>query len=140
MSENTSATAHCLCHKVKIHAANRSSEVHVCHCGMCRRWGGSPLFAVYCGGDVKGIDHELVGVFQSSDWAERGFCKNCGTHLFYRIKANQHYIIPAGLFEDQQNLQLTEQIYIDHKPNFYDFANVTPKLTEAEFIAKFSGQ
>ena len=26
---------------------------------------------------------------QSSAWAERGFCKNCGSHLFYRLKENK---------------------------------------------------
>ena len=30
------------------------------------------------------------------------------------------------------------KIYIDHKPEFYNFANDTQKLTEAEVIALFS--
>jgi len=66
--------------------------VGACYCGMCRRWGGGPLLAVDCGTSVRLTGEEHVGVFASSKWAERGFCKQCGSHLFYRLKQNGQYI------------------------------------------------
>ena len=89
----------CLCGAVAVSAPDQT-EVAACHCGMCRRWGGGPLLAVHCGHDVHISGTEQVTVFKSSEWAERGFCSRCGTHLFYRVVQGNEYIVPVGLFGD----------------------------------------
>ncbi|MBA1147565.1 GFA family protein [Ectothiorhodospiraceae bacterium WFHF3C12] len=122
----------CLCETVRFTAPEASTRVGACHCSMCRRWGGGPLLAVECGGDVRFEGDEHVSAFDSSEWAERGFCSRCGTHLFYRLKASGDYVLPAGLFDDQSVFTFTSQIFIDHKPGYYDFANQTRDLTEAQ--------
>ena len=58
------------------------------------------MIAVDCGTDVTFEGEENISVFESSEWAERGFCKECGSHLFYRLKATHQYIMPAGLFDE----------------------------------------
>lgn len=126
----------CLCGAVTI-SAETNTHVDACHCGMCRRWGGGPLLAVSCGSNVQIEGKENVSIYDSSEWAERGFCRHCGTHLFYRFKSADAYAVPAGLFQDQEQLALAEQIYIDSKPAYYAFANVTPLLTEAEVLRRF---
>lgn len=138
MSETISATAQCLCGAVTIKADAVSRHAGACHCGMCRRWGGGPLLAVDCGSAVTLEGDEHIGVYDSSEWAQRGFCKQCGTHLFYRIKGSNEYVLPVGLFADQQDeFELTSQIFIDHKPSYYRFANQTKDLTEAQVFAKY---
>jgi hypothetical protein len=127
----------CICGAVSI-TANDATDVSVCHCGMCRRWGGGPLLAIHCGADVEIAGADDVTVFNSSDWAERGFCKGCGTHLFYRLKANNEYFIPAGLFQDQADFKIKGQIFIDKKPSYYEFANETPALTEEEVFELYA--
>lgn len=75
----------CLCGNVSLSAKPKSRHVGACHCATCRKWGGGPLLVVDCEAlTIEGDEH--VGVYSSSDWAERGFCKACGTHLFYRLK------------------------------------------------------
>ncbi len=76
----------CLCGSVKIKIKNIRPKVLVCHCDMCRKWSGGPALALQCGTEVGMEGMENVHIFDSSAWAERGFCANCGTHLFYRIK------------------------------------------------------
>lgn len=72
--------------------------------------------------------------------AERGFCKTCGTHLFYHLLPADEYILPAGLFQDHP-FTLTEEIVIDEKPAFYALQNDTRKLTGEQVFAQFaSGQ
>jgi len=127
---------HCLCGAVAIDATNQS-ELSACHCGMCRRWGGGPLFSVNCGSDVRISGSESLTVFKSSDWAERAFCATCGTHLYYRMLPAGDYFMPAGLFQDGVGFELKEQIFIDKKPRYYDLANSTQNLTEAEVFAKY---
>lgn len=129
--------AQCLCGSVKV-TAREQHQVSVCHCGICRRWGGGPLFAVHCGQDVQFEGREFVTDYSSSEWANRGFCRRCGTHLYYHLLDANEYILPAGLFQDEAGMALSEQIFIDQKPAFYNFREQTNNLTEAEVFAKYA--
>ena len=128
----------CLCGAVKITVKKMKNNVDACHCGMCRKWGGGPFMCVDCGSDVTFEGEENISVYDSSDWAERGFCKKCGSHLFYRLKEVNDHQVPVGLFDEQNNYHFELQVYIDQKPSFYDFANKTKEMTEAEVIEKYA--
>ena len=69
----------CLCGAVHFTAAHCDNHVGACHCNMCRKWGGGPFLEVACGNEVSFEGEDNISVYQSSDWAERGFCKNCGS-------------------------------------------------------------
>ena len=126
----------CLCGAVRMHGPD-AREIGACHCGSCRRWGGGPLLAVHCGPNMKFEGEENITVFASSEWAERAFCKTCGSHLYYKLLSNGEYFVPAGVF-DTHELELKSQIYIDKKPPYYSFANQTPTLTEQQVIDQYS--
>lgn len=129
--------AQCLCGAVHITANESANEVGACHCRACRRWGGGPLLQIDCGTDVLIEAESDVSVFDSSMWAERGFCNKCGTHLFYRLKPTGQYIVPVGLFDDDAALVFDRQVFVDEKPHYYDFSNETQNMTGAEVFAKF---
>jgi hypothetical protein len=131
-------TGQCLCGAVRV-SADVSAEVGACQWTFCRRWGG-PLLAVESHGEVDFAGAEHIGVFGSSDWAERGFCKRCGSHLFYRLKEGGLHALPVGLFGDGERWEFAQEIFIDEKPAFYDFANDTEKRTGAEVFAQFQSQ
>ena len=86
MSETLDALGQCLCGDVEIDARGLQTRVGVCHCGMCRNWGGGPFFSIQCEGEISINNKNKVSIFNSSEWAERGFCNHCGTHLFYKLK------------------------------------------------------
>ena len=139
MTDTIRLTGQCLCGQTKIIATQAHTHVGACHCGMCRRWGGGPLLAIDCGSAVEFEGAENITVYDSSDWAERGFCKHCGSHLFYHLKQADQYIVPVGLFDDQKVFVLDHQVFIDRKPEYYAFANQTETMTEAEVFAKYGG-
>jgi len=87
--------------------------------------------AVYCGDSVSFENEQSISVYKSSEWAERGFCKNCGSHLFYRLQGDQHMIL-AGSCHNIEYVFIDNQYFIDDKPSFYRFANETVSLTGAE--------
>lgn len=127
----------CLCGAVTLRTSAAGRKVSACHCGMCRTWGGGPFFSVECGANLAIDGEQHVSIFSSSKWAERGFCRECGTHIFYRMKGNGHYAIPAGLLAQQEQLELATQLFIDSKPGWYGFSNVTRDLTSAEAFALY---
>jgi len=138
MTKSTKRTGSCLCGAVRITAHKAQNRVGACHCSMCRTWGGGPLMAVDCGTEIEIEGEGHVTVFDSSDWAERGFCSTCGTNLFYRLKQNRQYFIAAGIFSQQGGLTFDHQVFIDEKPDYYEFSNETNNLTGAEVFAKFT--
>ncbi|MBW4687590.1 MAG: GFA family protein [Komarekiella atlantica HA4396-MV6] len=137
MSNVSTAKGSCLCGAVSVSTTNMSNQVGACHCSMCRNWGGGPLLVVECESDASFSGEENIGVYQSSEWAERGFCTKCGSHLFYKLKQNNQYYIPVGIFDNDEDLVLEHQIFIDEKPEYYSFANETKNITGAELLAQF---
>ena len=125
----------CLCGAIEV-VAERQTEVGLCHCSTCRRWSGGPMFAVHCGPNVE-FKGEKVSIYRSSDWAQRGFCAACGTHLYSHLLPSNEYIIPAGLFQSEQ-FELKSEIFIDEKPAFYEFKNKTNKMTGQEVFEQFA--
>ncbi len=130
----------CLCGAVKITAKTVNKKLGACHCQMCRKWAGGPFLALDCGSEVSFQGEENIKVFDSSQWAERGFCKECGTHLFYRVRENKQHFVPVGLFDEieDKDIIFDHQIFIDKKPAYYCFADRTEMLTEAEVFAQFA--
>ena len=137
MDTPTPLSASCLCGAVKINAMIKSLEIGVCHCGMCRQWAGSPYFAIES--DNVTLSGDSVKAYESSEWAERGFCGDCGTHLFYRMKGSETHYLPVGLFPTHQAMTMSHQIFIDSKPEYYSFEQKTVCMTGEEVMAQFAG-
>jgi len=103
---------------------------------MCRRWsGGGPLV----GGIVDVVTvtvGEALQWYASSSWGERGFCGACGASLFWRQKGQAAgWLVCAATLPDSDATHLTQHIFIDDKPAYYDMADAVPRLTGAEFTA-----
>ncbi|GAB5470914.1 MAG: GFA family protein [Rhodospirillales bacterium] len=138
MTDTQEKSGRCLCGAVTITAKTVSHSAGACHCAMCRRWGGGPLMATDAGTDVAIDGEAAVTVFDSSPWADRGFCSKCGTHLFYRIKETKQYILPVGVLDDDEGLSFDHQVFIDEKPAYYRFENETEDMTGEELFAKYA--
>ncbi len=138
MSKTIETKGKCLCGKVEIHAKKLQTQIGACHCTSCRTWGGGPFLAIDGGEDVVFTGEEYISIYNSSDWAERGFCKNCGTNLFYHLKKPSKYILTVGLFGEDNAFNFDHQVFIDEKPGYYNFANETKNMTGEECFAAFS--
>jgi hypothetical protein len=132
------SSGQCLCGAVRFTAAHVETEYHACHCGMCCRWSGSLFFGANVDGVVfEGVEH--LARYASSAWGERGFCRTCGSSLFYYLKPTDTYVMCVGAFDDASAFRLTREIFIDQKRNGYAFAGDHVLLTEAEVFAEFDG-
>ena len=92
-------------------------------------------------GVLKSIKNESsITRYQSSEWAERGFCNKCGTSLFYYLKPADQYHFPVGLLDNELQFKFSHQIFIDEKPEYYSFSNETENMTGSEVFAHFESQ
>ena len=95
--------------------------------------------AVDCGQSLTLSGEDFISTYNSSEWAERAFCRNCGSNLYYRLKQNSQYIVCAGLF-DQNEFVFDHELFIEEKPKYYNFSENTKKITGEELFAAFSSQ
>lgn len=140
MPANQNMTGRCLCGSVVFSVATTENGIGICHCEMCRRWSGGPVFAVHCESPVEFEGTEDIARFRSSDWAERGFCAKCGSNLFYRLVESDEYSLAAGAFDDQTRFVLENEIFVEEQPAYYAFANDTRRMTGAEAFAMFTAE
>jgi hypothetical protein len=101
----------CQCGRIRFHALSLRENSHVCHCRMCQKATGN-FFAALVG--VPLADFEWTrgtpDEFHSSEKARRGFCRNCGTPLYYRHEDNQHISMSIGAFDDPASIPLLYQL------------------------------
>lgn len=133
------AIAICLCGAVKLTAKDIKHKFTVCHCETCRTWSGAPFFAVHCGVEVIIEGNDKIRVYESSSWASRGFCCDCGTHLFYKLKKTGEYNVPLGMFQSLKGFEMDMQYFSDQRPDYYCFSNETKEMTRTEIMEYFAG-
>lgn len=110
----------------------------VCYCKMCQRWASGVFMGVHSKTFevTEGADH--LKVFQSSDWANRAFCDNCGSNIYYHAPAFGSPSVALGTFDDTHGMEARVQFFIDRKPGGFALKNDTKTLTEAECEAHFA--
>ena len=128
---------HCLCGNVTIELEDINT-FEACHCGMCRRWSSGALMAVHSLSKPNIQGEDSMTVYPSSSWAERAFCSQCGTNLYYHQLKSETYVLSLGLFQDHPDFTFESQIFIDKKPDYYEFANDTVNLTQQQLFDKFA--
>lgn len=128
----------CLCGAVKFTAEPVDAEMLVCHCGMCRSWTGGAWMAVNCGSSVKIEYGSDLGIFSSSDYGERVFCKSCGSSLFWRLRDGSHTSVSAQAFDDPSRFRFVNEIFVDEQPSNYAFSNETQRMTGPEVFALYA--
>ena len=131
-----------MCGAVRFTARDVPATYGICHCEMCRRWTGVALVAAtvpQAGVSWEGAEH--IARLQSSDWAERAWCKSCGTGLYYHVPTpgpmSGNIEIPIGLFDTTEGMALSGEIYIDHKIPSLGFTGNHSRLTRKEVLKQF---
>lgn len=130
----------CLCGGVKLEGKG-VAKLTVCHCEQCRRWTGGAAIGVMFDGGVTLTESEAMNWYPSSPWAERGFCKTCGSSVAYRIKSDPTTLYAqAGIFDIPPGNEIAEHIFVDSKPDYYEFADDSPRLTAQETMAQYQAE
>ena len=116
----TTASGHCLCGKVRFRVTGRLRSVLVCHCGQCRRWHGHiGAYTATADGNLTIEEEGALGWFRSSDKARRGFCRDCGSSLFWKPDGKPYTAISAGTLDAPTGLVTSEHCYTDSAGDYY---------------------
>ncbi|QCJ69398.1 aldehyde-activating protein [Providencia heimbachae] len=125
----------CLCGAVSFETNEKIAEISACHCNMCNKWSSSPFIAIMLNDKFIINGEENIAHYASSEWAERSFCKKCGTQLFYKSTNPSFHHFNAALFNIDNIDTVSLEIFIDKKPKYYNFlSNNSKKMTENDVI------
>jgi hypothetical protein len=114
----------CLCGAVSFEIAGPLSVPTLCHCGMCRRVGGAPGASTSAPAESYRIrGEENLNWYRSSDSAERGFCKVCGSKLFWRRLGGEELDVFMGSLNGSTGLRLGKHIWTRHQGDYYEIGN-----------------
>ena len=112
-------TGGCQCGAVRYALYAEPTEPSICHCRMCQKAFGS-YFAPLAGVPLK--DHAWTrgapGIFKSSAAVERGFCRACGTPLFFRYVDKDRISISLGSLDDPSRVPPIRQYGMESRLAF----------------------
>jgi hypothetical protein len=113
-------TGSCMCGSVQYEVEGDLREVIACHCRQCRKSSGHFSAATATRPEhLKLLSSEGLKWYRSSDTAQRGFCGNCGSSLFWKPDHGNHLSIFVGSIDGQTKLTLASHICIKEKGDYY---------------------
>ena len=118
----------CLCGEISYSVNGQLRPITACHCTQCRKQSGHFYAATAAQNEdltIRGEDN--LTWFHASDDAERGFCKTCGSALFWRHSGEGFTSILAGSLDGETGLKIAKHIFVADKGDYYDIEDDAPQ-------------
>lgn len=116
-------TGSCLCGAVRFEVRGNLRPVIACHCTQCRKQTGTYMSATACAdGELVFTRKDGLKWFRSSPEAQRGFCKECGSVLFWKADGSDTTSISAGAIDGATGVPLEGHIFCGTAGDYYEIA------------------
>jgi len=123
----TTRTGSCLCGAVRFETTGALRDVVVCHCGMCRKAHGHiGAYTATSRNALRFVEARGLKWYRSSTKAQRGFCSECGSTLFWDGDGRDMISIAAGALDSPTGLSTSLQIHIKSAGDYYAVDPSTP--------------
>jgi len=128
MSDDPHHSGSCLCGAVRYEVAGAMRPVVACHCSLCRKQSGHHVAAT----QVRRADLSITGAenlswYRATDNARRGFCKTCGSQMFWEPDGRNSVAIFAGSLDAPTGLKIAAHIFVADKGDYYEIADGVPQ-------------
>ncbi|MEO1017765.1 MAG: GFA family protein [Pseudomonadota bacterium] len=118
----------CLCGAVRFEMHGLLRPAYACHCGQCRRQSGHYVAVTSARrADFVLLRDDTLKWYRSSDLAQRGFCGECGSVLFWD-DGGDAISINAGSLDQPTGLKIEKHIFVDDKGDYYEIADNLPQF------------
>ena len=133
-------TGGCQCGAVRYALSEAPTEPSVCYCRMCQKAFGS-YFAPLGGVPTVAfaVTRGSLAVFKSSDQAERGFCRDCGTPLTFRYVERPRISVSLGSLDHPESVLPKSQYGIEGRLSFFStLTNLPAEQDEPELVRRIA--
>jgi hypothetical protein len=143
LEDNAMSDSHsgsCLCGAVKFKTAGKLRGVVYCHCSQCRKQTGHYYAATNVADDDIAISgSENLTWYHASDFARRGFCRTCGSALFWKRNGSDVISVLAGAFDSPTGLLGESHIFVADKGDYYTIEDGLPQFERSTPTVKVGG-
>lgn len=130
-TEDAVVQGSCLCGQVSFELSGKLRPVIFCHCQQCRKTSGHFVAATAVNAEQLQMSTDAgLAWYRSSDIAERGFCRACGSSLFWRPDHGEYISVMAGALESPTGTQACEHIFTDDAGDYYKLTDDLPKYAQ----------
>jgi hypothetical protein len=121
-------TGSCLCKLVRFEVEAPLPGPDACHCSQCRKHAGHVFVSTDVPRSAVRIDGERhIQWYQSSEKVRRGFCRNCGSSLFWDPIERDWMGIAMGAFDPPTNTKIRIHVHVASKGDYYDIDDGLPQ-------------
>jgi len=125
---DVTASGGCQCGAVRYRASAMLDTSHICHCRMCQKAAGNFFIALIgIPKDALTWTRGTPATFRSSEQVERGFCRACGTPLYYDYAGSRHLSVTTGSLDNPAAFPPRVQFGTEGRMPWFD---ALPALTE----------
>ena len=119
----------CLCGAVVFEALPDRCFVD-CHCSQCRKQSGHFWAATSAGHDnFRLLKDDGLAWYDASPAARRGFCRFCGSFLFWQPRGENRISIGGGVFDTSTGLTIGEALFEEDAGDYYSPSAHPPAVT-----------
>ncbi|MBO6636780.1 MAG: GFA family protein [Roseitalea sp.] len=120
-------TGGCHCGAVRYTVTGPLRDVIYCHCTQCRKQTGHFVAATRAADDALDIaGADALTWYAASPDAKRGFCRHCGSLVFWKRDGSDMTSIMAGSMDRPTGLVASHHIYAADKGDYYEIADGLP--------------
>jgi hypothetical protein len=117
-----------LCGAISFEVRAPLNPPDACHCSQCRKQTGHFFVCTDVPRSdliVSGANH--VSWYKSSEKVQRGFCKHCGSTLFWDPFKKDWTAVAMGAFESPTGTHIEKHIHVASKGDYYDIRDGLPQ-------------
>ena len=116
-------TGRCLCGAVRYTVTGPVTSPQICHCRECQRQSGHAWASVSARlKDVALDEDESLAWYRASSRARRGFCRDCGSFLFWQAVGGDRIDLSLGSLDDRDGLALEAEIFCSERAAYTEAA------------------
>lgn len=132
----------CLCGAIRYRATAAPLRGVICHCTMCRKHSGAPALAFF---HFAAASFAWVGGgparYRSSRYAERGFCRECGSVLSMHEEILADRVqVTAGSLDKPQRVQPDDHVWTEDQLPWLVLCDELPRFERSSPAAPTKAQ
>ena len=141
-------TGGCFCEAIRYEAEAYLHDTYYCHCRICQKVSGVPaeVGVIVKPGSLRLTKGEPK-YYQTSHFAERGFCSDCGSRLFYRTvlsdAPDEWLNLPVGTLDYPEKAVPASHVCVESQLPWYNIDDGLPRTRtedDPELAALWAGQ
>jgi len=121
----------CLCGAIEFELLGKPPNLYQCHCSLCRKVTGSSAnaaFRIDADRFAWSAGKEQIREYVTGSGFKSHFCANCGSPVPNLTSNDRAYWIPAGLLEDNGELELVAHLYVESRASWDVIADAGTKF------------